>query len=300
MKKLKKVSNSKALRVLTRLTLSIFLLFYVILFTPLSVSAQIITFDPITAGIQSIIKSITAANTAIQAAESKIEVELSALKYVRQGQQLLNQVQELQRESSSLIGAVNNIEGTVMMPATELQGLKNSLTSEESNMQNIISQEKALGNPQMSQFLQNYQNTYGDNSLNTSSIPGQINSMQNQYQTSNTQAGQTAAYGQSVLDNSQNNQHLISQLGVNVAQANSPVSAEQANGQAVVALTEEVNQTNKLLAEQAKLQAVQAGANASAMQNSLAEESQSVTPAVPIVYSGYGGNPFGNYPDVQP
>ena len=103
MKFFKKSSNSKALKVSSRLTpiyqirhtaLMIFLaVFLFFAFTPLTASAQgIITFDPVTAGIQSIIQHLTAVNAYIQTAESKIEVELSALKYARQGQQLMNQI----------------------------------------------------------------------------------------------------------------------------------------------------------------------------------------------------------------
>ncbi|MHB1692854.1 MAG: hypothetical protein ACYCUW_03100, partial [bacterium] len=246
MKKIKKFNKQEPLRVLSGLTLFIFLLFSVILFIPQTASAQIVTLDPVTAGIQSIIKEITAANMAIQAAEAKIQVELSALKYVRQGQQLMNQVQNMQQEASGLMGAVNNLQGSVMMPAAELAGLKNSLTSEEANMQNIISMEN--GNPAMQGFLQNYQNTYGNTSLYNSNLPNQYKSMTNQYSTFNTQSGQTAGYAQGILNNSSNQQHLVEQLGSNIGKANSAVSAEQATGQAVVALTEEVNQTNKLLA----------------------------------------------------
>ena len=307
---LKKSSNSKALKVLNRLTpiyqirhtaLMIFLaVFLFFAFTPLTASAQgIITFDPVTAGIQSIIQGLTAANAAIQAAESKIEVELSALKYVRQGQQLMNQVQELQQESSSLIGAVNNIEGTVMMPAAELQGLKNTLTSEESSMQNIISQEKALGNPQMSQFLQNYYNEYGSGSygfVNETPQEAQTGAY-NQYNAANTQAAQTAAYGQSLLNNSKSNQHLISQLGANVAAAHGQVAAEQANGQALVALTEEVNQLNKLEAQKAKLEALQSGAK-DAQQAASAQTIANTTPAQPTAFPASDNPVFGQYPDV--
>ncbi|MHB1692527.1 MAG: hypothetical protein ACYCUW_01405, partial [bacterium] len=260
MKKIKKTNKQEPLKVLSRLTLIIFLLFSVILFIPQTASAQIITLDPVTAGIQSIIKEITAANMAIQAAESKIQVELSALKYVRQGQQLMNQVQNMQQEASGLMGAVNNLQGSVMMPANELIGLKNSLTSEEASMQNIISMEN--GNPAMQGFLQNYQNTYGNTSLYNSNLPNQYKSMTNQYKTENVQSGQTAGYAQGILNNSSNQQHLVEQLGSNIGKANSAVSAEQATGQAVVALTEEVNQTNKLLAEQAKLAATKAGIEA--------------------------------------
>ncbi|MDA8273026.1 MAG: hypothetical protein M0Z72_04730, partial [Deltaproteobacteria bacterium] len=241
-----------------RLTIFLFLLFYAALLTPSRTSAQIITLDPVTVGIQSIIQSLTAANTAIQAAESKIEVELSALKYVRQGEQLMNQIRELQQESSSLISAVNNIEGTIMMPAAELQGLKNSLTAEQGNMQSIIAEES--GNPQMSQFLQNYHNKYGSSGLsNATTNQSYYGNVSSQYQTAGTQSAQTAAYAQSVLNNSQNSQHLISQLGANVAAAHGTVAAEQANGQALVALAEEVNQLNKLEAQKAKLAAMQAG-----------------------------------------
>ena len=296
----KKHSKEQPLRVSSRLTLLIFLLFYAMLFTPGTASAQITTFDPVTAAIQSIIQDITAANTAIQAAESKIQVELSALKYVRQGQQLMNQIQELQQESSSLIGAVNNIEGTVMMPAAELQGLKNSLTSEQENMQNIIAQEKALGNPQMNQFLQNYANTYGTTGLLNSSttMQGYIGNTANQYQTANTQSAQTAAYGQSILDNSQNSQHLISQLGANVAAAHGTVAAEQANGQALVALTEEVNQLNKLEAQKAKLAAMQASSANSQNAAGIAQSQAGITIISPPTTTSSGGDPFGSYPNV--
>lgn len=301
MKKIKKTSNSKTLSVVNRLPLFIFLLFSVILFTPLTASAQIVTMDPISIGIQSIIQHLNAANTVIQAAESKIQVELSALKYVRQGEQLMNQIQELQQESSTLLNSVNNIEGTVMMPAGELQGLKNSLTTDQENMQNIIAQEKALGNPQMSQFLQNYANTYGDYGLvnATNASPAAYwNAAGNQYSTANTQAAQTAAYGQSILDNSQNSQHLISQLGANVAAAKGTVAAEQANGQALVALTEEVNQLNKLEAQKAKLSALQAG---TADSQGAAQRENSATigiAAPPIPPANPDGQEFGNYPNV--
>lgn len=267
----------------------IFLLFLSILFIPQTASAQIITLDPVTAGIQAIIKQITAANVAIQAAESKIQVELSALKYVRQGQQLMNQVQNMQQEASGLMGAVNNLEGTVMMPANELQGLKNSLTAEQATMTNIISMEN--GNPAMQGFLQNYQNTYG-NQFN-SSLPVQNQNIQNQLNTANTQAGQSAGYAQGILNNSSNQQHLVEQLGSNIGKANSAVSAEQATGQAVVALTEEVSQTNKLLAEQAKLQAMQAGQQDSAV----SVASQTYSPPPLKIYNS-SGNPFGTYPPV--
>ena len=296
---LKKISNSKALRPRSRYEFIFLAVFLFFAFTPLTASAQgIITFDPVTAGIQSIIQGLTAANTAIQAAESKIEVELSALKYVRQGQQLMDQVQELQQESSSLIGAVNNIEGTVMMPDAELQGLKNTLTSEESSMQNIISQEKALGNPQMSQFLQNYYNEYGTApllNLNTDST--YYGATASQYKSASTQAGQTAAYAQSVLNNSQNNQHLIEQLGANVAAAHGQVAAEQANGQALVALTEEVNQLNKLEAQKAKLEALQSGAK-DAQQAASAQTIANATSAEPTAFPASDNPVFGRYPDV--
>ena len=276
----------------------ILILAVLILLIPLPASAQIITLDPVSVGIQSIIQSLTAANTAIQAAESKIQTELSALTYARQGQQLMNQIQELQQESSTLITSVNNIEGTVMMPAGELQALKNSLTEEQMNMQNIIAQEKALGNPQMSQFLQNYANTYGDYGTANETPTQAAQGAYNQYNSANTQAAQTAAYGQSILDNSQNNQHLISQLGANVAAAHGQVAAEQANGQALVALTEEVNQLNKLEAQQAKLKAMQAGAKDS-QQAAAAGNAAGIaiaTPPTPPPATGNGG--FGVYPNV--
>jgi hypothetical protein len=298
MKKIKKTNKQELLMVSSRLTLIIFLLFFSILFIPQTASAQIITLDPVTAGIQSIIQEITAANTAIQAAESKIQVELSALKYVRQGQQLVNQVQNMQQEASGLMGAVNNLEGTVMMmPANELQGLKNSLTAEQASMTNIISMEN--GNPAMQGFLQNYQNTYGGSSLYNSNLPSQNTAMQNQYSTSNTQSGQTAGYAQGILNNSQNQQHLVEQLGSNIGKANSAVSAEQATGQAVVTLTEEVNQLNKLEAEQAKLAAIQNGIQTSNTQIGLSNATAPVTIVTPILNnSAYAGNPFGTYPNV--
>jgi conjugal transfer/entry exclusion protein len=297
MKKIKTINKQEPLRVLSRLTLLIFLLFFSILFIPQTASAQIVTLDPVTAGIQAIIKQITAANVAIQAAESKIQVELSALKYVRQGQQLMNQVQNMQQEASGLMSSVNNLEGTVMMPANELQGLKNSLTSEEATMTNIISMEN--GNPAMQGFLQNYQNTYGDTSLYNSNLPTQNTAMQNQYSTSNTQSGQTAGYAQGILNNSSNQQHLVEQLGSNIGKANSAVSAEQATGQAVVTLTEEVNQLNKLEAEQAKLAAVQAG-TAAGQAKTGAEAAQAPTTIItPINNTVSGGSsPFGTYPPV--
>ncbi|MHB1646723.1 MAG: hypothetical protein ACYCSW_09515 [bacterium] len=294
MKKNQKTNKQEPLRVRNGFALIIFLLFFGIVFMPKTASAQIITLDPVTAGIQAIIQKISAANEVIQAAESKIQVELSALKYVRQGQQLANQVQNMQAEASGLMSSVNNLEGSVMMPANELQGLKNSLTSEEATMTNIISMEN--GNPAMQGFLQNYQNTYGDTSLYNSNLPSQNKAMQNQYSTGNVQAGQTAGYAQGILNNSQNQQHLVEQLGSNIGKANSAVSAEQATGQAVVALTQEVSQLNKLEAEQAKLAAVQAGIQASNSQVSLAP---SPTTAVnPIIYTNPAGNPFGTYPNV--
>ena len=277
----------------------IFLFLSVILFTPLRVSAQIETLDPVTVGIQSIIQNLTAANVAIQTAESKIQVELSALKYVRQGQQLMNQIQQLQQESSSLIGAVNNIEGTVMMPAAELQGLNNSLNAEKQGMQNIIAQEQALGNPQMSQFLQNYSNEYGTSGLlnNSTTMQGYSGQTENQYQTANTQSAQTAAYGQSILDNSQNNQHLIAQLGANVAAAHGTVAAEQANGQALVALTEEVNQLNKLEAQKAKLAALQAG-TVDSQQAANAQHVAGATTVQPYQMPAGDNFTFGTWPNV--
>ena len=294
---LKKLSNSKALRPRNRYEFIFLAVFLFFAFMPRPASAQgIITFDPVTAGIQSIIQHLTAANTAIEAAESKIQTELSALTYARQGEQLMNQIQELQQESSTLLTSVNNIEGTVMMPAGELQGLKNSLTEEQTNMQNIIAQEKALGNPQMSQFLQNYANTYGDYGTANETPVQAAQGAYNQYNTANTQAAQTAGYAQSVLNNSQNNQHLISQLGANVAAAHGQVAAEQANGQALVALTEEVNQLNKLEAQQAKLKAMQAGAKDSqqaAVAGNRANEKVFTVPTPPSVQSG-----FGQYPNV--
>ena len=299
MKFFKKMSNSKALRPRSRYEVIFLAVFLFFAFMPRPASAQIVTMDPISIGIQSIIQHLTAVNAYIQTAEDKIEVELSALKYVRQGQQLMNQIQELQQESSSLIGAVNNIEGTVMMPAGELQGLKNSLTEEQTNMQNIIAQEKALGNPQMSQFLQNYYNEYGSGSYGfVNETPQEAETgAYNQYNAANTQSGQTAAYSQSILNNSQNNQHLISQLGANVAAAHGQVAAEQANGQALVALTEEVNQLNKLEAQQAKLKAMQAGAKDSQQAASVATEKNTpvftVTPPPRNVGAG-----FGQYPNV--
>lgn len=281
-----------------RLTIFLFLLFYAALLTPSRASAQIITLDPVTVGIQSIIQSLTAANTAIQAAESKIQVELSALKYVRQGQQLMNQIQELQQESSSLIGAVNNIEGTIMMPAAELQGLKNTLTGEEASMKNLITQEQALGNPQMSQFLQNYYNEYGSSGLfNATTNQGYYGNVSSQYQTAGTQSAQTAAYAQSVLNNSQNNQHLISQLGANVAAAHGTVAAEQANGQALVALTEEVSQLNKLEAQKAKLAAMQAGALDS-QQTAGTQHVATATTVQPYQMPAGDNFTFGTWPNV--
>ena len=296
MKFLKKLSNSKALRPRNRYEFIFLAVFLFFAFTPLTASAQILVTDPISTGIQAIIQHLAAANTAIEAAESKIQTELSALTYARQGEQLMNQIQELQQESSTLLTSVNNIEGTVMMPAGELQGLKNSLTEEQTNMQNIIAQEKALGNPQMSQFLQNYANTYGDYGTANETPTQAAQGAYNQYSTANTQAAQTAAYGQSILDNSQNNQHLISQLGANVAAAHGQVAAEQANGQALVALTEEVNQLNKLEAQQAKLKAMQAGAKDSqqaAVAGNRANEKVFTVPTPPSVQSG-----FGQYPNV--
>ena len=85
MEKMKKTRNSKAFKPRNRYELIIFLLFFSIFLMPQTASAQIITLDPVTVGIQSIIQDISAANTAIQAAESKIEVELSALKYGQAG-----------------------------------------------------------------------------------------------------------------------------------------------------------------------------------------------------------------------
>ena len=281
----------------------IFLLFSVIIFTPLTAGAQIMVTDPISIGIQAIIKQISAANTVVQAAESKIQVELSALTYARQGEQLMNQIQELQQESSTLISSVNSIEGTVMMPAGELAGLNNALESDKQGMQNIIAQEKALGNPQMSQFLQNYNNEYGSSGLITAvnaSPSAYWNAAGNQYSTAGTQSAQTAAYAQSVLNNSQNNRHLISQLGANVAAAHGQVAAEQANGQALVALTEEVNQLNKLEAQKAKLAAVQAGTTDS---QGVAQTQNSATigiaaPPVPPSNPAGSNGLFGNYPNV--
>jgi len=295
---LKKINNIKALEVASRLPVIIFLIVFGIVFMPKESQAQIITFDPVTAGIQSIIKTIDAANTAIQAAESHIEVELSALKYVRQGQQLMNQIQELQQESSSLIGAVNNIEGTVMMPAQELAGLKNTLTGEEATMQNIINLER--NNPQMQGFLQNYQNTYGTGSINQSSLPAQAQGQYNQANNTGVQAAQTAAYGQALLNNSQNNQHLISQLGSNVASAKGQVAVGQANGQTLVTIAEEINQLNKLEALKAKLAAMQAGQDASQSKLDAAEAAQAAqnTPVITPIYPSPGANPFGNYPSV--
>ena len=294
---LKKISNSKVLRPRSRYEFIFLAVFLFFAFTPLTASAQILVTDPISTGIQAIIQHLAAANTAIEAAESKIQTELSALTYARQGQQLMNQIQELQQESSTLLTSVNNIEGTVMMPASELQGLKNSLTEEQMNMQNIIAQEKALGNPQMSQFLQNYANTYGDYGTANETPTQAAQGAYNQYNTANTQSAQTAAYGQSILDNSQNNQNLISQLGANVAAAHGQVAAEQANGQALVALTEEVNQLNKLEAQQAKLKAMQAGAKDSQQAASVATEKNTpvftVTPPPEKVGAG-----FGQYPNV--
>ena len=279
-----------------RLTIFLFLLFYAALLTPSKASAQITTFDPVTTGIQAIIQDLTAANTAIQAAESKIQVELSALKYVRQGEQLMNQIQELQQESSSLIGAVNNIEGTIMMPAAELQGLKNTLTGEEASMKNLIAQEQA--NPEMSQYLQNYAGTYGSSGLyNATTNPSYYGNVSNQYQTAGTQSAQTAAYAQSVLNNSQNNQHLISQLGANVAAAHGTVAAEQANGQALVALTEEVSQLNKLEAQRAKLQAVQAGA-VDSQQAAATKHIATETFAQPYQMPASDNFTFGTWPNV--
>lgn len=297
----KKISNSNAFNVLSRLTVSVFLLFSVIAFTPVTASAQITTLDPVTAGIQAIIQSLTAANTAIQAAESKIEVELSALKYVRQGQQLMNQIQQLQQESSSLIGAVNNIEGTVMMPYDELQGLKNTLTGEESSMKNIIDMEN--GNPLMQGFLQNYQNTYDANDLlDVDSVPQYYTNRANQYKTENVQSAQTAAYAQNVLNNAKNSQHLIEQLGSNVSKAHGTVAAEQANGQALVALTEEVNQLNKLEAQKTKLEALKDASSASkqeAVDENLSAPAQDMSiVTMPASDLPSGSSPFGTYPNV--
>lgn len=288
--------NIKPLKALSGLPLLIFLLFSVILFTPGAASAQIITLDPVTAGIQAIIQSLTAANATIQAAESKIQVEISALTYARQGEQLMNQIQELQQESSTLISSVNSIEGTVMMPAGELAGLNNALESEKQGMQNIIAQEQA--NPQMNQFLQNYANTYGSSGLyGETTNKGYYGNTANQYQTANTQAAQTATYGQSILNNSQNSQHLISQLGANVAAAHGQVAAEQANGQALVALTEEVNQLNKLEAQKAKLAALQAAA-VDSQQAVAAQHVATATPVQPYQMPAGDNFTFGTWPNV--
>ena len=279
------------------LKLLIFLFFLAMLFTPNKVSAQIVVMDPISIGVQSIIQHLSAANTAIEAAESKIQTELSALTYARQGEQLMNQIQNLQQESSTLLSSVNSIEGTVMMPAGELAGLNNALESEKQGMQNIIAQEQALGNPQMNQFLQNYANTYG--TIGSSTMQGYMGQTENQYQTANTQSAQTAAYGQSILDNSQNSQHLIAQLGANVAAAHGTVAAEQANGQALVALTEEVNQLNKLEAQKAKLAALQAGTANSQNAAGIAQSQAGITTISPSTTTSSGGNdPFGSYPNV--
>ena len=208
----------------------------------------------------------------------------------------MNQVQQLQQESSGLISAVNNIEGTVMMPANELAGLKNSLTAEETSMTNIISMEN--GNPLMQGFLQNYQNTYGDYSTASETPQQAATGAFNQYSTANTTAMQTGGYAQGILNNSSNQQHLVEQLGSNITKTNSAVSAEQANGQTLVALTEEVNQLNKLEAEQAKLAALQAGEknsqNAAQAANTQNEQIFTVPtpPALPV------GSGFGTYPDV--
>ena len=291
-------SNSNGLRVSSRLTLLIFLFFSVMLSNPGRVSAQIVVTDPISIGIQSITQSLTAANTAIQAAESKIQAELSALTYARQGEQLMNQVQELQQESSTLISSVNSIEGTVMMPAGELAGLNNALESEKQGMQNIIAQEQALGNPQMNQFLQNYANTYGSSGLyGETTNQGYYGNTANQYQTAGTQSAQTAAYSQSILDNSQNNQHLIAQLGANVAAAHGTVAAEQANGQALVALTEEVNQLNKIEAQKAKLQSLQAGA-VDSQQAAAAQHVATATTVQPYQMPAADNFTFGTWPNV--
>ena len=185
-----------------------------------------------------------------------------------------------------------------MMPAGELQGLKNSLTEEQTNMQNIIAQEKALGNPQMSQFLQNYYNEYGTTPLlNLNKDSTYYGATASQYKSASTQAGQTAGYAQSVLNNSQNNQHLILQLGANVAAAHGQVAAEQANGQALVALTEEVNQLNKLEAQKAKLQALQAGAK-DAQQAASAQTIANTTAAQPTAFPASDNPVFGQYPNV--
>jgi len=296
---LKKISKIKALKLASGLPVIIFLIVFSIVFLmPQKSQAQITVFDPVSAGIQAVIQQITAANTAIQAAESHIEVELSALKYVRQGQQLMNQIQQLQQESSSLIGAVNNIEGTVMMPANELAGLKNTLTGEEATMQNIINLEK--NNPQMEGFLQNYQNTYGTGSINQSSLTAQAQGEYNQASNTGVQAAQTAAYGQALLNNSQNNQHLISQLGSNVASAKGQVAVGQANGQTLVTIAEEINQLNKLEALKAKLTAMQAGQDASQSKLDAAEAAQAAqnTPVIKPINPSAGNNPFGDYPSV--
>ena len=293
------MKNQKFLKLFSNIkALLIFLFFSVMLFAPSKVSAQIVVTDPISIGIQSIIQGLTSANTAIQAAESKIQAELSALTYARQGEQLMNQVQELQQESSTLLSSVNNIEGTVMMPAGELAGLNNALESEKQGMQNIIAQEQALGNPQMNQFLQNYANTYGSSGLyGETTNQGYYGNISNQYQTAGTQAAQTAAYGQSILDNSQNNQHLIAQLGANVAAAHGTVAAEQANGQALVALTEEVNQLNKLEAQKAKLQSLQAGALDS-QQTAGAQHVATATTVQPYPMPASDNFTFGTWPNV--
>ncbi|MCL4322030.1 MAG: hypothetical protein M0016_00230 [Deltaproteobacteria bacterium] len=208
----------------------------------------------------------------------------------------MNQIQNLQQESSQLIGAVNNIESTTMMPMNELEGLKNSLTAEQASMQNIINMEN--GNPAMQGFMQNYQNVYGAQALNLPTYSGQNQALQAQYNTANTQAMQTAGYAQGILNNSTQQQNLISQLGSNVAAAHGSVSAQQATGQAVVALTEEVNQTNKLLAEQAKLQAVQAGQAESAGQAATAPATPAAYIPAPVSNNSAWASPFGSYPNV--
>jgi conjugal transfer/entry exclusion protein len=165
-------------------------------------------------------------------------------------------------------------------------------------MQNIIAQEQALGNPQMNQFLQNYANTYGSSGLSGKTTnQGYYGNTANQYQTANTQAAQTAAYGQSILDNSQNSQHLIAQLGANVAAAHGTVAAEQANGQALVALTEEVSQLNKLEAQKAKLAALQAG-TVDSQQAANAQHVATATTVQPYQMPAGDNFTFGTWPNV--
>lgn len=253
MKKNKAVNRLQPLKPLFISVLIFILIFGFSLGSPKPASAQIVVFDPVNAGINAVIQAIEAANEQITAVESHIEVELSALKYVKQGQQYLSQLQNMQAEASSLMNAVSRLENTITLPASEARGLYNSYKNETLGMQGIIAQEKS--NPLLAGYLRNFDNNYGHSGNYTGFGTGVMIHQYSGAGLIQDDAAANAGYAQNLLNNSQNNNHMITQLSRNLNNANGTVSAIQASGQATVYLAKELAQTNKLLALKAKMQA---------------------------------------------